>query len=183
MADEFASYAEHIVKKECRGQYLTKRILLITVCTLFAVGAPLLTLTVPALNILVTAIPVFVVIGFGVMWILFPFVDIEYEYRVCGGVFTVEKILGQKLRRPYIECNISDMEIIAPNNEEFSHFASAADIETVYDCSSAVENDGVYFAVYKDRGGRKCLVYFDMTEKIHSLMKSRNRVAMRTAKY
>jgi len=160
--NDFETY-EYVVAQKKTGKYALRKLILI-VCyivytlVLLAVGmltrlaAPLLALTPLTLAIII--------------FFTWRYVNIEYEYSITSGEVTVSKILGGRSRHEMVQFRLRDCSMIAPLQDRmWSEKAELFAAEKSWSALSSEDAEDAYFAAYETEEGKRCIVYFEATEK------------------
>lgn len=177
--NETTNFAEYTVEKKCEGTYRLKRILLKIALwlPLFLLSAIFIVLNIPVWVILV---PVYPLIWMKILKpVFYPYVYIEYEYTIASGSMRFAEVLGKCKRREKLDILISDMETIAPYNEQYRAAADASDIVNRYEFVSTMKAPEIYFATFEE-DGEKSVVFFQPTNKALGLLRFHNRAAVVT---
>ena len=163
------NFAEYLVKKKPDAALNLRKFLMVGGVSI-AVGVTVALLFKP----LIAVIP-FVFGGGGVLlWFLWRYVNIEYEYTIISGDITFDTIYGERKRKRSFEAKIRDFELIAPVEEKFLHRLQSPDISVRYDFSSSPKSPDLYFAIYNDSNKGKALIIFDTIPRTLKLLKFYN---------
>ena len=163
------NYAEYTVEQKPEGKYLVRRILMIVFYVAFS-GV--------WLGVLVGVLKLW---PFGALWpvllaiIVFftwRFVAMEHEYVIQSGMITFTEVFGHRTRKKAFEYKIRDMKKIAPTTDEYA--AEYADASVTGDFRGSVKSPDSYFFTYGDEGGKKCVVFFEATNKAIKVMRFYN---------
>ena len=174
--DKFKSqnYAEYIVDVKKEGKYKRQRILMISLYTFVCVGlfaAAFLTsmFFLPLLNVVV--LPLL----YHSTW---HFFSRSYFYTVDSGNFTITKVYGYKKEDDFVKVRISEVEMIAPLNDEYKHYAHAHADAVTYEAVSSFSASDIYFVTYTDEAGKPSVIFFEATEQLLKALRYYNSKAV-----
>lgn len=157
-----ANYAEYLVKRKLDKANLLKRIGIILIAiVLLSAGAFVITKMPPA------AIGIFVAVA-ALVWYLWRFTNVEYEYIIIQGTVEVYKIYGEKDRKLILEIKTQNIEKVAPVSENPTVLDGKYDIVT--DISSGNSKDELYYVLYSDENG-KGIIYLNVIKKTLDVFK------------
>lgn len=169
-----ANYAEYMVDLKKQGKYKTQRLLMITLYIVVALGLVGLFAAI-TLPWLVALVPLAVWMLWFFTW---PFVSRSYYYTVDGSYFTVLKVYGGKKEADFVKVRISEAEMIAPKNEEYSAYAHAHADAVIYDAVSSFDASDIYFMTFVNSEGKNAVVFFEATQQLLKAMKYYNSKAV-----
>lgn len=167
------NYVEHLVplqeKKMLRGKKIG-----IVLLGVFLLVLLIFATTVSFLQFLGQFIPFFL-LGIAVLvWYLWRFVSVEFEYTISGGEITFDVVYGRRQRKPYYSAKISKMETIAPLvQKDLSAERISGATREVF-CASSRQNPATWYAVVAEEGGGKTLLFFEMTAKAEKVLRFHN---------
>ncbi len=122
--------------------------------------------------------------GFALVFAILTFflykrTQIEFEYEINAGEFTMSKVYGGRSRKKLFSQKISSFHFIAPYTEE--NYKTAVGTETVkkYDCLSSPDAMEQFFGVFTDDDGIKSVVFFQAPKKAVSILRFYNSSATR----
>ena len=157
--NEFGTY-EYVVARSNKGAgkvkpflfivgYIVIALALLTFALVSKIGAPLISLAPLAIAV--------------VIFFTWRYTKIESEYSITSGVLTLSEIYGGRSRKTVVEFKLKDCEEIAP----LSDFGGRREAETdvTYTALSSNQSPNAYFAAFEDEKGRKCVLFFEATEK------------------
>ncbi len=163
-----SGYTEHLVTLKEKGLLFPKKVGIISLGALLAVGITVLGFTV--LSQMATLVPfLLALVGYGV-WYLWRFVSVEYEYSLMQGEISFDVIYGRRLRKSYYSTPVKNMEKICPVQK--GDAKEGAD-RTLF-CASEKANPRTVWALVREEGGGRTLLYFEMTEKAERLLRQTN---------
>ena len=138
-------YTEQLIKKQ-KGK--REMMLLLGVVAILALGITSLLISAVGIVIMVIA----VVAGI----IVFRQINLEYEYLFVNGDFDVDKIINKSRRKRLFSMNVSNLELLAPENAaELRNYRNAK----VVDYSSGKKDARRYGMVISDRGQMTKIVF------------------------
>lgn len=157
--NEFSTY-EYVVEKKNKGSGKLKPALFVigyavlaAAFIIFAVvstiGAPLVALAPVALWI--------------VVFFTWRYTKVEYEYSITSGILTFSEIYGGRSRKTVTEFRLKDCTVIAPLSELNEHSDAVADV--TYSALADKDSPAAYFAAFENDNGKKCIFFFQATEK------------------
>ncbi len=175
MAQSMSDTYEYVVTKKVEGSYKTKRILIIVayITYILALVAVCSIIRIPQL---IALAPV-------TMWMIayfsWPYFSIEYEYVLMEGQITFSEILGGRKRRERFSLRISSLDAIMPYKSENDKDLLAYGAEKEYIALSSEKNAvDPYFALFKDDSGKKCVFFFEATNRSLRILKYYNPVTV-----
>lgn len=177
--NEFSTY-EYVVTRKNKGTQKLLPALLIAGYIIFAVlalafavssklGAPLVALAPLALLLII--------------FLTWRYTKIEYEYSITSGVLTFSEIYGGKSRKVITEFRLKDCTVIAPLSDPAKReYANGYDAEISYVALSQKNAPNGYFAAYENEKGKRCIFFFEATEKALKICRFYNSAATTIAK-
>lgn len=163
---------EYTVKKKVEGALRLKKILFwalyVLYVVVFATAAVIIRLAVP----IMAFIPV-------TLWMLiyftYPYCNVEYEYALMDGYITFSTIYGSRKRKENFSMRISAFEKVAPYNRDFEKTVEAYAPSKIYTALSSENTPSdPYFALFRDKDGRKCVFFFEATNRAIRIIKYYN---------
>ena len=174
--DAFGSqnYAEYMVDMKKKGKYKTQRSLMVMLYVLVSLVIVVLmvALTFPWIGLL---IPIAVWILWFFTW---PYVSRSFYYTVDGSFFTILKVFGGRLEDDFVKVKISEAEMIAPMNEEYSAYAHAHADAIQYEAVSSFDASDIYFMTFTNAEGKPCVIFFEATQQLLKALKYYNSKAV-----
>lgn len=113
---------------------------------------------------------VVMVIVAGIIFFLLPTNNVAYEYIFVDGQIDFDRILGGAKRKTMKRCDMSNIEIVAPEN---SHKLDSYRRLPLTDYSSGASNDRHYIAVLLDEKGTE-RIRFTPDEKMIRMMQTKS---------
>lgn len=105
---------------------------------------------------------------------LYKRTQIEFEYELSGGEFTMSKVYGGRSRKELFSQKLSAFHSFAPYTEE--NFKSAKGNEELkkYVCISSPDAIDQFFGIFTDEDGKKSVVIFQAPKKAVSIIRFYN---------
>ena len=163
-----ASFVEHLVSLKEKSLLLPKKIAIVGLgAVLFGIAAAL-GLTV--LQQIPAALPIAAILIGYLIWFLWRFVSIEFEYSILQGEIAVDVIYGRRQRKSLFTAPISKIEKIG--------YAARGDCREVVDqtifAASEKNHPNTIWALIREEGGKKTLLYFELTPKAEKALRREN---------
>ena len=168
-----ANYSEYMVDVKKQSKYKKQRMLMVLLYLAVGLG-----LAIPLLLVFPFAgaiVPLLVWILWFFTW---PYVSPAYYYTVDGSFFTVLTVYGGKYEKDFVKVRISEAEMIAPLNEEYTPHAHAHADATRYEAVSSFSASDIYFMTFTDKDGKPAVLFFEATESMLKAMKYYNSKAL-----
>ncbi len=166
--EDSVNYAEYTVDQRSEGSHRRKRILLITLYTVFCVGGLAFFVGVLKLWPVGAIIPLLTFILHGLTW---RYAQLEHKYEVVNAKLRVSEIYGRKKQVTVFENFVSEFSIIAPMTDEYREQWEKAD--RVLDYRGSKKSPDSYFARL-EKDGSSTVVYFEAINKMLKVMKFYN---------
>lgn len=180
---EFAHYAEYSVVKKYEGTYGRKRKIAIALYIICPIILLLVMLAVIGAGAFIWFIPLCPFILFLIIPLTYNrFFKIEYDYRIAAGEFNIAEVYNNRSRKEKINFKISSAEMIAPYRDKYRESADRINCDVVYDASSSLNSEDLYFAIYPDAEdeNKKIMVFFEPTSKMLALLHLYNKFTVVT---
>lgn len=166
------NYVEHIVPLKENKLLLPKKLGLIA----FAIVMVLV-----SLYMIFIAKPIFAGLGAVVLilisfviWYLWRFVSIEYEYAIHQGEMVFDVVYGRRQRKHYYTAVLKNVEKIAKLQNGDVPEADRRDVAKEVFCASKKNGPYVYYALVREADGTKTLLFFEATEKGEKVLRFYN---------
>ncbi|MHC1693936.1 MAG: hypothetical protein AB9835_01375 [Eubacteriales bacterium] len=163
------NYAEYLTVRKDDAKLIIRKLLLV----IGTMGSTAV-ISVVFLRPLIYVIPLVWLGGSILLWSLWKFVKIEYEYTVAGGEVSFDIIYGQRNRRKLISAKVKELSLIAPATGTYRHRIEAQDISKRHYFCSSLDAPNLYFIEYNDPKEGKTLIFFDATKKTMAAFKFYN---------
>ena len=168
---------EYVVNKKLEGSYAVKRVMLIIGYFVFGI----LEFTVvyaSKLFVLFALAPVTIWMFVFFTW---PYFSVEHEYSMIGGNITFSEILGGRKRKEKFSIRISSFDVIAPYNNDYRSEIASYKATVEYNALSSEKTpNSPYFALFTDEKGRRCVFFFEATNKSLRILKYYNTATVMT---
>ena len=161
MNDSSSNYTEYVVAQKSEGKWRTKRILAVCGYVLFSIVWLVGVVGVLKIWPLGMFTPILTWLCVFLTW---RYVAVEYEYTMASGTVTFTHIYGRRSRKQIFETKIKEFTKIAPTSDP-SEAEAAKDVEITSDFRGSAKTPDAYFASFTAEGGKKGIVYFEMTNK------------------
>lgn len=100
------------------------------------------------------------------------FADVAYEYSISAGEMSFAKIYGDRYRKEWFGLKIADMEKCAPYTLDAQRELENERFDRIYKAASSVNAEHLYYAIYRNDKGERCLMYFEVIQKSLKMIKS-----------
>lgn len=172
MAQSISDSYEYTVNRKCEGKLLMRKVTFILMYVLYVI----LILAVALVTRLAAPAIAFIPLT---LWMLiyftYPYCRIEYEYSMIDGYITFSTIYGQRKRKEIFMIRISEFEKIAPNNRDYEKYIEEFSPTHIYNALSSDDStNDPYFALFTDKNGKKCVFYFEATNRAIRILKYYN---------
>jgi len=162
------NYVEYLVPLTEPKKLLPKKLGIIALAAVLFLAVFISSFTV--LKVVPAIVP-FLLFGVcAVVWYLWRFVSVEYEYTVLQGEMTFDVIYGRRQRKTLYTAKLNRVTELAPVGEK----RSAADFQGItreYFFAGAFSRPGTWYAVVEEEKGGRTLVFFEMTEKTEKVLR------------
>ena len=92
----------------------------------------------------------------------------EFEYIYTNGEIDIDKIMAKRKRKRLLTLKISSFDSF----DEFSmEWYRSQQFDHVLNASAAMDEPGNYYAVYRNREGKRCLVILSPEERLLNELK------------
>ena len=163
-----SSFVEHLVSLKEKSLLLPKKIAIVGLGALLAGISVALGFTV--LQKLPAVLPIALILIGYLIWFLWRFVSVEYEYSILQGEISIDVIYGCRQRKSLYTTPLSKIEKLGYAAK--GDFRDTAD-QTVF-AASEKSNPNTVWALVREDGGSKTLLYFELTEKAEKAIRREN---------
>lgn len=116
----------------------------------------------------------FLIFGIAVlMWYLWRFVSVEFEYTILQGEINFDAIYGRRSRKKFYSARIANIEKIASPADP-SHQADLKNADKTLFAASKMANVNTRYAVIREENGTRTLLYFEIYEKAEKSLRFYN---------
>jgi hypothetical protein len=165
---------EYVVTPKATGALRMKKLLFIALYILWGGGLLILGSTVGKLFLpLLAFVPVSLWI---LIWLTWKYTQVSYEYAFESGTLKVNRLLGERTRRPIVEVEIRDIQKCYPNTEE-----SREEIATLYAdreifVASSKDSERSIAILWNDEDQKKNVLWFEPDEKALKILHRYNSI-------
>lgn len=160
-----SKYSEYLVAQKATAKTIVLRTILLIAYAAIIAGTFIIFTMSDALRGLIMATPVIWFLIGVVVWFLWGFTAIEYEYAIVSGYFQLDIIHSKKKRKRVCEAKISEMHFIQPVNEKNAAMRDVSKYSRIITACSSMSAPNLFCLAYKDEKAGETLVYFDAVEK------------------
>ena len=157
--NEFGTY-EYVVARKNKGAKKLMPVLFIVGYVVFALGLLLFALATKIGAPLISLAPLALAVMIFFTW---RYTKIEYEYSITSGILTFSEIYGGRSRKVITEFKLKECLKIAPLAELDRHDEES--VSVTYNALPDKSSPNAYFATFDDERGRRCIFFFEATEK------------------
>ncbi len=98
----------------------------------------------------------------------------EYEYSITSGELTYAVIYGNRTRKRVLEQTVKKMDMIAPLTDMYRDKIKDYKPVKSYEGVSSFESPDVYFALFENDDGERCVYYFEATARALQVLRHYN---------
>ena len=168
------NYVEHLVPLQEKRLILPKKLGLIGLGIALVLGLAVATFAIPSLQFFGGAIFLLLLGIMILMWYLWRFVSIEYEYTILSGEITFEAVYGRRQRKKYYATPLKNIEKLAPVNGKNVTKEQFQGVTREVFCAAKMQNPRTWYAIVKEDSGEKTLLFFEVTEKAEKALRFYN---------
>lgn len=167
------NYVEHLVPLQEKKMLFPKKLGIIALALVLLLGV-MVASVVSKLQFLGGLI-LFLLLGIAfLVWYLWRFVSVEFEYTILGGEISFEAIYGRRQRKKIYSTPLNRIEKLSPVNGQKIAVESFPDITREVFCASTRKNPKTWYAIVKEEDGTKTLLFFEVTEKAEKTLRFYN---------
>ena len=171
--DFLTGYVEHLVPLKEKSILLSKKIKIALLgAVLCAAVFGLSRLPIPS-----GIVPVLLVGIAVLLWYLWQFTSVEYEYTIVEGEMEIEVIYGKSRRKHFYTVPRGKFEKIAKVNGKEYTLSDFPNIKKEVFCASTRTGENTCYAIVAEEGGNKALLFFEMTPKAEKALRTYHRSA------
>lgn len=169
-SEQSTNYAEYSYEKAITGKDKTHRFFYIAGVVLLLI-LPVLIAVIFHIYFLIYIMPLFLILGIPLAKFFYRYLQNEFKYTVDRSTFKMEIIHGKAKPKLLYETDIKDMDFAKP---------ATADIDksgygTVAYCCVSDTSPDLYVTSFKDKNGKKVLLYFEGSKKALKIMNYYNK--------
>lgn len=171
MNNDFTSTYEYTVEQKAEGKFRLMKIGFMSLYILY----PVIFMAVLFIIQLFQLFALVAVTEWMLVYFTWKYTKPEYEYSVTSGRVTFSVIRGKRSRKEMLNFAIKDCLQIAPATDgEWIAKLEAYDPELVFSAVSSVNSPDKYYAAFENAEGKRCVFYFEATEKMLKLCRNYN---------
>lgn len=169
-AQESVNRAEYSYEKAVTKKDKLKRALYFTGVVLLMI-LPILTAMIFHVYFIMYIMPLVLIIGVPLAKFFFRYFQNEYKYTVERSSFKMELIHGKAKPKLLYDVNVNDMEFAKPAIPD----PDRSGYDTVSYCCVSETSPDLYIASFRDKNGKKVLLYFEGSKKALKIMNYYNK--------
>lgn len=171
MNNDFTSTYEYTVEQKAEGKFRLMKIAFFALYILY----PVIFMAILFVIQLFQLFALVVVTEWMLVYFTWKYTKPEYEYSVTSGRVTFSVIHGKRSRKEMLNFAIKDCLKIAPATDgDFLAMLEQYDPEVTYSAVSTVDSPDKYYAAFETPEGKRCVFYFEATEKMLKLCRNYN---------
>lgn len=156
------TYVECLVARKPNPLNILIKAGCIAVCAIFVLASLMFGISVLIFGAIIA--------GFASAYLVFPMLDIEYEYLYLDKELTIDKIMSKQKRKKMETLDLLKMELFAPaDGHDFDSYLSRK--VTVKDYSSGFPEHKAYYLAYHDEKG-EALYKLEPDEALLNVMRN-----------
>ncbi len=171
-AQSSSRLVEHLVPLKHSASIAMKKIALIVLAVLI-VAVPF-ALAVSTFRPLMSLLPFLYLAGGALVWYLWRFVNVEYEYTILGSEMDVDVIYGQKQRKTLCSLDLKQAAKIAPYDDAHLPLTRTPDLRHSIFAASDLASEDTYFILFHHPKKGKTVLYVDAPEKVLDALRRAN---------
>lgn len=168
--NDTTNHVEVAVKRRLDSELVAKKILLIILYIVFALGFFGLFFYIRFVQIC-ALLPLFV---WMLVFFTWRYTNIEYEYIISSGEISVAAIYGNRVRKKIVETRIADMEKIAPFDDAAAEKLAGLGIKNVYNILGEKNSPSACYALFDEPKKGKSLLIFEGDGRALKIMRFYN---------
>ena len=173
MDDQATNYVEYSVDKKVEAPDKLKRVLYFTFVFAVIIGLILILVKFGGPFIYVT--PLIVFLGVPLTKFFFRYLQNEYKYTVDRSNFKMELIHGKAKPKLLYETDVKEMEFAVPYDDINRDKYPDRDFDAVVKCCESMTTPDLYILAFKDKNGKRVLMYFNACQKALKIMNYYNK--------
>ena len=171
MNNDFTSTYEYTVEQKPEGKFRLMKLAFLSLYIIY----PLVFMAILFIIQIFQLFALVIVTEWMLVYFTWKYVKPEYEYSVTSGRVTFSVIRGKRSRKEMLNFAIKECLQIAPATDgEWIAKLEAYDPEIVYSAVSSTESPDKYYAAFENAEGKRCVFYFEATEKMLKLCRNYN---------
>ena len=173
MDDQATNYVEYSYDKKVEKSDKLKRFLYFFFVILIMLALLLLLIKFAGPFIYVT--PLILIIGVPLAKFFFRYLQNEYKYTVDRSSFKMELIHGKAKPKLLYEVDVKDMEFAVPYDDINRDKYPERDFDVTAKCAESMDTPDLYILAFKDKNGKRVLMYFNACQKALKIMNYYNK--------
>ncbi|MBR6594526.1 MAG: hypothetical protein IKK83_05035 [Clostridia bacterium] len=129
--------------------------------------------------LLVPSAVMLIVLDVFIIWFLWKYTNVEYDYLVVKGTLSISAVYGGRSRKELFSTTVSAASVISACEGRCA--PEEAKVEQVYTCVSSFDSNDIVYIVFTNQDGKKCLAYFEANSKMKKLIRFYNSSARNLA--
>lgn len=159
-----SNLVEHLVPLKRSASIGMKKIAIILGAAVIAVGS--FAISISVFRPLMSLLPFIFLAGGALVWYLWRFVSLEYEYTILGHEMDVDVIYGQKQRKTLCSVDLKQAAKIAPYDDAHLPLTRTPDIRRTLFAASSLDSENTYFILFHDGKNGKTLLFVDAPQRV-----------------
>lgn len=171
MNNDFTSTYEYTVEQKPEGKFKTRKILFWLLYIIY----PLVLMVIVSILQIFQLFALVIVTEWMIVYATWKYTKPEYEYSVTSGRVTFSIIYGRRSRKEMLTFTIKECLQIAPATDgDYLAMLEEYNPEVIYSAVSTVDSPDKYYAAFESADGKRCVFYFEATEKMLKLCRNYN---------
>ena len=163
---------EHLVPYKKSASSLIKALgVVITAIVISALSVYLCVFAFPGL---ISLLPLIFVGVCMLLWYMWRYVKVEYEYSIFSGELDVDAIFGQSQRKDLLTIELKTAAKIAKYDQNNIGYTKTPDIKKTYIATSDPTSEDTYFLIFQNDNREKSVLIFDAPEKVLKAIRQSN---------
>ncbi|MBE6591671.1 MAG: hypothetical protein E7646_06485 [Ruminococcaceae bacterium] len=109
-----------------------------------------------------------------ILWYMWRYVKVEYEYSIFSGELDVDAIFGQRQRKDILTVDLKKASKLARYDQQNIPFTKTPDIKKTYVATSDPASEDTYFLIFQSEGNEKNVLILDAPEKVLKAIRQSN---------
>lgn len=169
-SEQSTNFAEYSYEKAVTGKDKAHRALYVIGIVLLMI-LPILIAVIFHVYFIIYIMPLVLILGVPLAKFFYRYLQNEYKYTVDRSSFKMELIHGKAKPKLLYETDVKDMEFAKPASSDIDKSGYGA---VAYCCVSETSPD-LYVTSFKDKNGKKVLLYFEGSKKALKIMNYYNK--------
>ena len=165
------NYVEHLVPLQEKRLILPRKLAIIALAVFLTVGLGFAMFATPILQYFGGGIFLLLLGIMILIWYLWRFASIEYEYTILGGELSFEIVYGRRQRKKYYAAKLNRIEKLSPVGGKVIGKNDFQGVTRELFCAAKMTNPRTWYAIVKEESGEKTLLFFEVTEKAEKALR------------